>query len=89
MDGMYLGVLAFSIVFATGFYWFRLVAAVSLPKNRVGFLACMLIGATLGIVALLQGTDILNGVLSVLAILLGAMFLFTWLIARRREAANI
>ena len=88
MDGMYLGVLAFSIVFATGFYWFRLVSAVSLPKNRVGFLACMLIGAALGIVALLQGTGILNGILSVLAILLGGMFLFTSLISAQKGGSE-
>lgn len=85
---MYFGILAFSIVFATGFYWFRLVYTVALPKNRTGFLVSMLTGTVVGAVALMHGSGIINGIFSVLSILLGGVFVFTWLISAQKGGSE-
>lgn len=84
MSGFHLSVLAFLLVFATGFRWFQLVYAVALPKNRLGFLLSMLLGAGLALVALVQGAGVVGSVLASLAIFLGCFFVFTWSISAQK-----
>ena len=88
MSGFHLSILAFLLVFATGFRWFQLVYAVALPKNRLGFLLCMLLGAGLALVALVQGAGVFGSVLASLAVLLGAFFVFTWSISAQKGGAG-
>lgn len=83
MNGVYLSILGFAVVFATGFRWFRLVYAVALPSNRIGFLASMTVGICFAIAGIVQGAGLAGGVLSTLAILLGAFFIFTWSISKQ------
>jgi cytochrome oxidase Cu insertion factor (SCO1/SenC/PrrC family) len=80
---MYLSVLGFAIVFATGFRWFRLVYAVALPKNRIGFLASMAIGICFAVAGLWQGAGLVGGIFATLSILLGGFFVFTWSISKQ------
>jgi len=88
LNGLYLSILAFAIVFATGFRWFQLNRAVALPENRGGFLTSMLIGAGFGIAGLLQSPGVVGGILSGLAIFLGGMFVFTWSISAQKGGSG-
>jgi hypothetical protein len=88
LSGLYLGILAFAIVFATGFRWFQLVYAVALPKNRGGFVASMLVGMGCAVAALLQSPDPAGVTLSGLAIVLGGFFVFTWVISAQKGGSG-
>ncbi|MEH6570222.1 MAG: hypothetical protein V7709_14170 [Halioglobus sp.] len=84
MSGFHLSLLAFLLVFATGFRWFQLVYAVALPKNRLGFLLFMVLGAGLALVALVQGAGVFGSVLASLAVFLGCFFIFAWSISAQK-----
>ena len=88
MNGLYLSILAFAIVVITGVRWFRLAYAVSLPENRTGFVASMLIGSGLAISSLFMGAGLAGGVLAALSILLGAFFLFTVSISEQKGGSG-
>ena len=88
MSGLYISILAFAIVFATGFRWFQLVYAVALPKNRGGFVASMLVGVGCAIAALLQSPGTAGVIFSSLAILLGSFFVFTWTISAQKGGSG-
>ena len=83
MSGIYFSILAFSIVFTTALLWFRLLRAVSLPRNRGGFVASMLIGVGLAVTGLVQGSGLAVATLSGLSILLGGMFIALVLISKQ------
>lgn len=84
MNGLTLSILAFGIVFATGFRWFRLISAVALPKNRGLFIASMLAGVACAIAALLQSPGVVGVIFSSLAILLGGFFVIFWAISAQK-----
>ena len=88
MSGFHLSLLAFVLVFATGFRWFQLVYAVAIPKNRLGFLLCMLLGAGLAVAALVQGARVFGSVLASLAAFIGVFFVFTWSISAQKGGAG-
>lgn len=88
MNGLFLSILAFAIVLATGFRWFRLAYAVSLPENRFGFVASTLIGVGLAIAGLILGAGLAGAVLSTLSILLGGFFLFTVSISEQKGGSG-
>ena len=88
MSGLTLSIVAFALVSATGFLWFRRAFAVALPENRTGFVICMIVGVCLGIAGLVQGAGLAGGILSTLAILLGGMFVFTWLISAQKGGSG-
>ena len=88
MSGLTLSIVAFALVSATGFLWFRRAFAVALPENRTGFVICMIVGLCLGIAGLVQGAGLAGGILSTLAILLGGMFVFTWLISAQKGGSG-
>ena len=88
MSGLTLSIVAFALVSATGFLWFRRAFAVALPENRTGFVICMIVGVCLGIAGLVQGAGLAGGILSTLAFLLGGMFVFTWLISAQKGGSG-
>ena len=88
MNGLYLSIMGFAIVFATGFRWFRLASAVALPENRLGFVASMVTGIGLAIAGLAQGAGPAGGVFSTLSILLGGLFVFTWSISKQKGGSG-
>jgi len=88
VNGLYLSIMGFAIVFATGFRWFRLASAVALPENRLGFVASMAAGVCLAIAGLVQGAGLAGGILSTLAILLGSLFVFTWAISKQKGGSG-
>jgi len=88
VSGLTLSIVAFALVSATGFLWFRRAFAVALPENRTGFVICMIVGVCLGIAGLVQGAGLAGGILSTLAILLGGMFVFTWLISAQKGGSG-
>ena len=88
MSGLTLSIVAFALVSATGFLWFRRAFAVALPENRTGFVISMIVGVCLGIAGLVQGAGLAGGILSTLAILLGGMFVFTWLISAQKGGSG-
>jgi hypothetical protein len=88
MSGTVLGFIAFAVVFVTGFLWFRRIHAVSLPEDRRGFVAAMLMGLALGITALASGAGWLGGVPAGLAIFLSTFFAFTVAISAQKGGAG-
>jgi hypothetical protein len=57
MSGFTLAIIGFGIATATAIRWALLLVSVSIPRNRSGFIALMLLGAGLGITALAIGTQ--------------------------------
>jgi hypothetical protein len=88
MSGLYLSLLAFALTFATIFRWFQLVRAVSLPKNRGIFLACMIVGVCLAVAGLMQEPGMIGVVSANLALLLGIFFLFTFSISTQKGGSG-
>jgi len=88
MGGLYLSLVAFALGFATIFRWFQLNRAVALPKNRGGFLACMIVGICLAIAGLMQEPGLIGGIAASLAILLGVFFVFTWTISAQKGGSG-
>jgi len=88
VNGLYLSILAFAVVFVTGFRWFRLAYAVALPENRAGFVGSMAVGVGLGIAGLTLGSGLAGGIFATLAILLGGLFVFTWLISAQKGGSG-
>ena len=84
MNGLTLSILAFGIVFATGFRWFQLIAAVALPRNRGLLVASMLAGVACAIAARLQSPGVLGVIFSSRAILLGGFFVIFWAISAQK-----
>jgi len=70
-----LAIVAFTVAGAAGFWWFRRMLAVRLPRDRTGFLATMGAAFVLGTLALILGADTGAKVLAVLAATTGAIFL--------------
>ena len=84
MNGLTLSLLAFAIVFATGFRWFQLVSAVAIPRNRGFYVAAMLAGLGCAIAALLQSPGVIGVIFSGLAIILGGLFVILWAISAQK-----
>ena len=83
MNATVVGFIAGLVAVGVGGLWIRALRAVRLPENRGGFVAAFVGGAALGITALAGGVGWLGGVPAVLAIVLGAFFLFTFAISRQ------
>ena len=61
-----------------------MLVSVSIPRNRSGFIALILLGAGLGITALAIGTQsLVAGIAAGLAIFAGAFFLFSVAIGKQ------
>ena len=75
MSGDLLGLLGAGVVGVTGFVWFRRIAALRVPRDRIAFFSAMGTGAALGIAAFVQGTGIPGGVGAAFAIAAGGTFL--------------
>ena len=88
MSGLHLALIAFALVVATGFRWFQLAFAVALPKNRSIFLIGMILGAGLGIAALIEGAGVMGAILAGLSIFLGCFFVFTFLISAQKGGSG-
>lgn len=88
MIGNALGLVALLVVTGATAVWFRAALAVHLPRNRTPFVVGWLGGATLGLLALQQGTGWLGGAPAVLAIAVGCFLSFTVAISRQRVAEN-
>ena len=84
MSGTVLGLVALLVVGSGTALWFRAALAVRLPRNRAPFVAGWLLGASLGLVALLRGAGWLGGAPAVLAIAAGCFLSFTVAISRQR-----
>jgi hypothetical protein len=84
MSALAVAWLALLLVLGSGALWFRRMARVEIPRNRAGFVLASLVGAGLGVVALVQGAGWLGGVPAALAILGGAFFSFTVSISRQK-----
>ncbi len=50
-----LGLLALIVVAATFYNWFQLIERVAVPRNRTGWFAAFLAGASIGVIAIAQG----------------------------------
>jgi hypothetical protein len=75
MSADLLGLLGAGVVGVTGFFWFRRIAALRVPHNRVAFFSAMGAGVALGIAAFVQGTGIPGGIGAAFAIAAGGTFL--------------
>jgi len=85
MDGDLLGFLGAGVVGVTGFVWFRRIAAVRVPENRIAFISAMGLGAALGIAAFVQGTGIPGGIGAAFAVAAGGTFLGLLLQSTQQE----
>ena len=84
MSGFTLAIIGFAIATATAIRWALLLVSVSIPRNRSGFIALMLLGAGLGITALAIGTQsLVADIAAGLAIFAGAFFLFSVAIGKQ------
>lgn len=84
MNGFYLGLAAFALVFAAGFRWVQLIQSVSLPDNRIGFLLCMVTGMGLAITSFFHNPGWIGGTLAALALIPSCFFVFTWAISAQK-----
>ena len=75
MTGTALAWIGLALVIGTGTVWFRRAQAVNLPKDRTRFVAAMVIGVLLGILAFALGTGGLAGIPAGLAVFGGGIFL--------------
>ena len=84
MSGFTLAIIGFGIATATAIRWALLLVSVSIPRNRSGFIALMLLGAGLGMTALAIGTQsLVADIAAGLAISAGAFFLFSVAIGKQ------
>ena len=73
--GAILGWIALGLIVGAGALWWRRAMAVSLPRNRTGFVLVWAAGALLGVVALTQGGGWAAGVPAGLAAVVGGFLL--------------
>lgn len=73
--GNWLALAALVVVAGTALVWFRLLRAVRIPQNRIGFSGAMALGPALGVAAFLSGVGLLGGLAAALSIGIGVGFL--------------
>jgi hypothetical protein len=82
------GVVAFALALGGAVLWFYLVRQVNLPENRTAFVVAFVAAAVLGVAAFFRGTSWLGAIPSVLAIVVGAFFIFTIAISPQEVGSN-
>ena len=88
MSGIYLSILAFAVAAGTAFIWFRLLSAVALPKNRTGFVLCMVTAICLAVGGLVTGSGAWVVILSSISMVLGGLFLSLVLISGQKGGSG-
>jgi len=88
MTGVVLGVAAFLVVAGAIVLWGRRIKRVEIPKNRMGFVACWIGGAALGVFALTQGPGWLGGIPAGIAAAAGIFFSVLVYISPQRVAQD-
>jgi hypothetical protein len=75
MSGSIIGILSLVIVVVTFIVWFQLIKAVRIPRMRSPFVAAMLLGILLAIVAFVRGAGLVGGIAASATILMGGIFI--------------
>ena len=88
MSGSLLGGIALALVLGTGTIWFRRALAVSLPRNRSGFVVAFAVCLALGVTAFVQGTGWLGGIAAGLACLGSGVFLLLVAISAQKGGSG-
>jgi hypothetical protein len=88
MAGIALGVAAFILVAGSMALWFQRMKRVQIPEDRRGFVACWVGGATLGILALIQGAGWVGGIPAGVAAGAGIFFSVLVYISPQKVADN-
>ena len=77
LSGTKLGIGALTLAILTTALWFYLTRQVALPDDRSGFVLAWIFSASLGLLALIKGTNLASGVPSALAIIVSSFLTFT------------
>ena len=88
MDDVILGWMSIAVMAASVRLWIRAFKRVEIPENRSGFVAAWVIGAALGVVALMGEPGLLGGVPAGIGAGASAFFLLTVAIGKQKVAAG-
>ena len=83
-----LAFVALFLVVGSAALWFHRARGVRIPSNRSAFVASWVLGALLGVAALVQGDGFLGGIPAGLAVFVGCFLLFTVSISRQKLGSN-
>lgn len=81
-----LGVLAFLLVAGSMALWFLRIQRVDIPTDRRAWVGSWLLGAALGIAALVAGAGWMGGIPATLAVVAGLLFSGLVFVSRQRVA---
>ena len=84
MNDTLIGLAAFAIVATSLGLWIRAFWRVEIPENRTGFAASWIVGAALGVAALLGDTGVLGRIPAWFAVTTAGILLFTISISRQK-----
>ncbi|MEM1436686.1 MAG: hypothetical protein AAGG11_21735 [Pseudomonadota bacterium] len=82
--GLSLGLAALALVVGSGVLWFRAARVVALPENRSFYVAVWFAGVVLAGLSLIGSPGWVGGIAALVALLGGALLLFTVAISRQR-----
>jgi len=83
-----LGLLAFVVVAISMGHWFLRIRRVDVPRDRRAYVASWLLGAALGIGALVEGAGWVGGVPAFVAIVVGSIASLLVFVSPQRVAAD-
>ncbi len=87
--GLKYAVAALALAAACVVGWNYSISAVAIPENRALFVAGFLAAVALGVTALVKGAGWIGGILSVPAILVGALLPFTMAISPQEQGSDV
>lgn len=89
MSGFELSIISFSIVVSSVFAWGIMIYKFTIPNNRVAFIAAWLVGWSIGVAALVIGTEsLLANIALGFALVISSFCLFTVLIGGQKGGAG-